>query len=156
MQYTGCTMAEGCAPWDIGMPYFRCAGNQLFYLGLIRVVNKLELVEHKKIMFWVNTQVLLHPYIRWCFHPPNGEVRDKRSAIKLASMGVRRGIPDLVFLLRRGEYSGWLWEVKEPGGTLSKEQKEFRGFAESQGFYFGSGHADLAIESLERYLGLAK
>ena len=80
-------------------------------------------------------------HIRWFrqagvvfFHPPNGEERTKRvnpktgktycpGGTRLQRMGVRKGVPDLV-ILHSCRIMGL--EVKEPDGTLSREQKEFR------------------------------
>jgi hypothetical protein len=68
------------------------------------------------------------------FHPSSGEERTKRvhpktgkvfcpGGTRLQRMGMRKGVPDLV-ILRSGRIMGL--EVKSPGGTLSREQKEFR------------------------------
>ena len=80
-------------------------------------------------------------YIRWFrqagvvfFHSPNGEERTKSvnpktgktycpGGTRLQRMGVRKGVPDLV-ILHSCRIMGL--EVKEPDGTLSREQKEFR------------------------------
>ena len=68
------------------------------------------------------------------FHPSSGEERTKRvhpktgkvfcpGGTRLQRMGMRKGVPDLV-ILHSGRIMGL--EVKSPGGTLSREQKEFR------------------------------
>ena len=68
------------------------------------------------------------------FHPSSGEERTKRvhpktgkvfcpGGTRLQRMGMRKGVPDLV-ILHSGRITGL--EVKSPGGTLSREQKEFR------------------------------
>ena len=68
------------------------------------------------------------------FHPPSGEERTKRvhpktgkvfcpGGTRLQRLGMRKGVPDLV-ILHSGRIMGL--EVKRPGGTLSREQKEFR------------------------------
>ena len=68
------------------------------------------------------------------FHPPSGEERTKRvhpktgkvycpGGTRLQRMGMRKGVPDLV-ILHSGRIMGL--EVKSSGGTLSREQKEFR------------------------------
>jgi hypothetical protein len=75
------------------------------------------------------------------FHPPSGEERTKRvhpktgklycpGGTRLQRMGMRKGVPDLVII-----YSGRIMglEVKSSDGTLSREQKEFRGEWERAG-----------------------
>lgn len=57
------------------------------------------------------------------FHVPNGERRDKITAAKLKRMGVRAGVPDLVFVLPGG-CAGFM-EVKSDSPRLSPEQREF-------------------------------
>ena len=68
------------------------------------------------------------------FFHPSGEERTKRvhpktgkvfcpGGTRLQRMGMRKGVPDLV-ILHSGGIMGL--EVKSPGGTLSREQKEFR------------------------------
>jgi hypothetical protein len=68
------------------------------------------------------------------FHPSSGEERTKRvhpktgkvfcpGGTRLQRMGMRKGVPDLV-ILHSGRIMGL--EVKSPGETLSREQKEFR------------------------------
>lgn len=60
----------------------------------------------------------------FCFHCPNGEKRDMRTANKLLAMGVKPGVPDLIFILPAGKI---LWvELKLKTGTLSAPQKKFR------------------------------
>lgn len=58
------------------------------------------------------------------FHPANGEKRDIRTAARLKSLGVIKGIPDLVLISPHG--SAHFLEFKRPGGELSEEQAEFR------------------------------
>jgi hypothetical protein len=63
------------------------------------------------------------PELHW-FAIPNGEKRHIRVAQRLKNEGVRRGTPDLCFLLPGGRV-GWL-EMKTKGGALSPDQKVFR------------------------------
>lgn len=65
------------------------------------------------------------PKAMW-FHVPNGEHRSKATGGRLKAMGVRPGVPDLCFILRRG-YAGFM-ELKAAGGKLSKPQAEFEAY----------------------------
>lgn len=70
------------------------------------------------------------PELHW-FAIPNGEKRHIRVAQRLKNEGVRRGSPDLVFMLPGGKV-GWL-EMKAKTGALSDAQKSFRDKALSLG-----------------------
>ncbi len=63
------------------------------------------------------------PELHW-FAIPNGEKRHIRVAQRLKNEGVRRGTPDLCFMLPGGKV-GWL-EMKAAKGSLSPDQKVFR------------------------------
>ena len=70
------------------------------------------------------------PELHW-FAIPNGEKRHIRVAQRLKNEGVRRGSPDLVFMLPGGKV-GWL-EMKAAKGRLQPEQEAFRDKALSLG-----------------------
>lgn len=56
------------------------------------------------------------------FHVPNGGSRSAAEGGRFKAIGVKAGVPDLVFLAYQRFY---LMEWKEPGkGTLSKAQRE--------------------------------
>lgn len=68
--------------------------------------------------------------LHW-FAIPNGGHRHIRQASKLKAEGVRRGTPDLCFMLPEGRV-GWL-EMKTTKGRLSSEQKSFCAIAQQLG-----------------------
>ena len=79
----------------------------------------------------MNESKLQYEIIQWsqkegyfCFHCPNGEKRDKRTANKLMAMGVKAGVPDLIFILPNG-VTVWV-ELKSKKGKLSKVQEKFK------------------------------
>lgn len=55
------------------------------------------------------------------FHPANGGARNAAEGARFKQIGVKAGIPDLVFFAYQRFY---LMEWKVPGGTLSSVQKE--------------------------------
>jgi len=61
------------------------------------------------------------------YHTPNGGARSARTGARLARMGVRRGIPDLLGpFAGHGAYAGyvgWAVELKAPRGRVSREQR---------------------------------
>ncbi len=83
------------------------------------------------------------PELHW-FAIPNGEKRHISVASRLKSEGVRRGSPDLVFLLPGGRV-GWL-EMKAGKGVLSDAQKAFRDKA------LALGHAWAVAKSIDEAL----
>ena len=58
------------------------------------------------------------------FHVPNGGLRNKRTAARLRGLGVRRGVPDLVFVGFDGVAR--FMELKAAKGVLTDEQKAWR------------------------------
>ena len=65
------------------------------------------------------------------FHCPNGEYRSKRTAAKLATMGVLKGVADICIVLPGGRIA--FLELKAEGGYLSADQRAFRSNVEAQG-----------------------
>jgi len=57
------------------------------------------------------------------FHVPNGEKRSRRTGGKLKKMGVRRGVPDFVFVLQNRQAA--FLELKTGDGVLSPAQDDF-------------------------------
>lgn len=87
--------------------------------------------------------------LHW-FAIPNGERRHIAVAARLKAEGVRRGSPDLVFLLPAGRVA-WL-EMKAPKGTLSSDQKLFRDVALSLGHHWALARSvDEAIPHLTKW-----
>lgn len=90
--------------------------------------------------------IAARPELHW-FAIPNGEKRHIRVAQRLKNEGVRRGSPDLVFLLPGGKV-GWL-EMKAKKGSLSPDQKAFRDKAAALGHSWAMARTiDEALEFL--------
>lgn len=53
---------------------------------------------------------------------PNGGKRDKATAARLKSEGVKAGVPDIVLPVARNGYHGFYIEMKVGKNTTSKEQ----------------------------------
>jgi len=70
------------------------------------------------------------PRALW-FHVPNGGPRDRRTAARFVGLGVRKGVPDLVFIGPGGR--AYCMELKAPKGRLSPDQKAWREAAEALG-----------------------
>ncbi len=79
----------------------------------------------------------------YCFHCPNGEKRDGRTASKLMAMGVKAGVTDLIFILPEGK-TLWL-ELKLRNGKLSKSQEKFKTVL----IHRGHNYLEIRADSLE-------
>lgn len=75
-----------------------------------------------------------YPFLKWIFAIPNGGHRQIVTAVKLKREGVRRGIFDVFICLPFAGKSGMFLEFKSAKGRLTKEQSEFRAFAELNGY----------------------
>jgi hypothetical protein len=65
------------------------------------------------------------------FHVPNGGKRSKTEGKRFKEMGVRAGVPDLVFILPAGRAA--FAEIKSPDGSLTPGQKLFKEDVEELG-----------------------
>jgi hypothetical protein len=73
------------------------------------------------------------PGIVW-FHPENERRCTPRQGAYRKLMGVRSGVPDLIFITPWG---ACFLEIKRPGGKLTELQKCFRGRVEVMGCSYG-------------------
>lgn len=80
------------------------------------------------------------PEVKWMFAVPNGGQRSAISGARLKAEGVKPGVPDIIFPLRRYPFSGLVLEMKKPvmkkikNGGVSDEQIAYIGFLISQEF----------------------
>lgn len=99
---------------------------------------------------------------RWgeIFHVPNGGARNKREGAKFKRLGVRRGVPDLLWLLPREEtgespsYNGLAMELKAKKRKPTKEQVELLDRLTRRGYFtcVVTDDPDEAFEILRWYL----
>jgi hypothetical protein len=114
--------------------------------------------EHREqvaLMQWVEWMLPRWPELWGLFAIPNGGDRDDIVAAKLKAEGVKKGVPDLMLPVARGNYHGLFLEMKrQEGGRVRPEQKEWREFLLAQGYQAvicrGLGEAMRAITD---YLG---
>ena len=81
-------------------------------------MRNLESSIQKAVVFWCRHH--RNPLLHRVFHVPNGEKRDKITAIRLKAQGVVAGIPDLCLPLSDNRVF-WL-ELKTSKGKVSKVQ----------------------------------
>ena len=104
---------------------------------------------HQTALFcWAAMNLRLYPELKWMHHIPNGGSRGDSvksrmiQGAQLKQQGVKAGVADIFFPVKRGEYSGLYIEMKKPAerpkrtgrGGVSDEQQEFGDFVKSQGF----------------------
>lgn len=70
------------------------------------------------------------PSLLWT-HFPAGEARSAKTGAKLRSFGLKRGWPDLIFVLPSGRFAAI--ELKAPAGRQSPEQKAVQASIEAAG-----------------------
>lgn len=109
---------------------------------------------------WSAENVGTWPELKFMFAIPNGMYTpNKRVAGRMRTMGMKRGVSDILLPVRRGAWPGIFIEMKkiktdtQKAGVLKPEQKEFGDFVQSQGYGFvvcyGFEHArDTIIEYL--------
>lgn len=129
------------------------------------IYNPTEHDEQVKIIQWCD-RIAIH---RWpslkivyqngeCIFPifavPNGSDRNAIVGKKLKDEGVRRGVSDLMLLVKTERYPGLILELKRrKTGTVSPEQKLWLGFFEENEYKIATPRgSDQAIFEIENYL----
>ena len=75
------------------------------------------------------------PELRFFAAIPNGGHRARRTAGRLKAEGVRRGVPDYLFPLRRGGFAGLAIELKTTAGRASAEQRAWLDHLRANGWH---------------------
>jgi len=74
------------------------------------------------------------PELDFIFAIPNGGRRHIVTALKMKKEGVKRGVPDIMIPIVKGNSPGMFIETKAPDGKESKSQIRYRIFLKSQGY----------------------
>lgn len=94
-----------------------------------------EQAEQIALITWVDYMLAQEPRLLLLFHPANGEKRDPRTGALLKRMGVRKGIPDIMFPQPSREYLGLAIEMKVGKNKLTDEQREYLERLRAVGWY---------------------
>lgn len=81
---------------------------------------------HQRALFgWLNYASFqqLVPTAGLCYAVPNGGKRDPATAARLKAEGVKAGVPDVVYPVRRGQYLTLYMELKVDKGRASDVQQ---------------------------------
>lgn len=76
----------------------------------------------KALMCWAAQNIKQYPDLQWLTHIGHGGKLDKITAGKMKAEGLKRGVPDYLLLVRRGNYSALWIELKNEKGTATSEQ----------------------------------
>lgn len=113
--------------------------------------NDGEHEEQRKLFAWAAENEGRIPALLFLFAVPNfaGRLGKKtqRHGARLKAEGRKRGVLDVWWPLRRGQYVGLVVEMKYGRNTLSPEQKRWRVWLESQGWLVVVSYS--AIEAQE-------
>ncbi len=116
-----------------------------------------EAQEQMRVFAWIDAHLTEYPALRWAFHPPNGELRDIGTAVKLKGMGARAGVPDILIPAQCGAYAGCAIELKriDHSSKATAEQREWIAHLHYDGWYAQVCYgAAAAIDEIRRYLGV--
>lgn len=75
-----------------------------------------------------------YPDLKHLFAVPNGGERNVIVARKMKAEGVKKGVPDYVLPVRRGNCPGLVLELKNEIGSASSEQREWLEHFRSEGW----------------------
>ena len=97
------------------------------------------------------------PELKLLFHIPNERKCTPQQGRLLKLMGVKRGVPDLMLPVARGQYHGLYIEMKSLSGKARQEQQWWLDELGAQGYLaiVCKGYME-AVNALKEYLELPK
>lgn len=108
-----------------------------------------EYAIHKTVMDWARYNKSLAGYI---LHFPSEGKRSISFGARLKSLGMRKGVADLLIAMPRHGYHGAWIELKADGGKLSKEQQAFLDDMKGMGYFTQATFGlDAALEIIQWY-----
>lgn len=111
--------------------------------------NPSEAHEQKQLIQWCRTD----PRFQYLFHVPNESVGGPGWLTRNRQMGVKAGVPDLIYPVPMKGYHGLFIEMKTKTGRLSAEQKRWIAALETFGYKVVVVHGwEQAKEALQDYV----
>jgi len=112
--------------------------------------------EQVKLFEWVREQEVVRPEFAYLFAVPNFSGRQGRRTAKqgarLKAEGRRPGVPDCLWPLRRGRYTGFALELKFGNNRPTAAQNRWLAHLHANGWrIFVAWSADEAKRALQRY-----
>lgn len=82
-----------------------------------------EDAEQAALIAWANAQSGAYPALELLYHVPNEGNRGVIGGVKMANLGLKKGVPDLCLPVPSGDYHGMYVELKRrKGATPTAEQ----------------------------------
>lgn len=115
--------------------------------------------EQAAFIQWCNLPTVQnrYPELAYIFAIPNGGKRTIGTAVKMKAEGVKRGVPDLMLPVPRGDFFGLFLETKVQGNYPTKEQVAWQSFLMGQNYaaFICYGYEEL-VANVQWYLALPK
>ena len=106
-----------------------------------------------EVFKWANDNRHDYPCLTYLHHCPNGGRRDARTAARLVSLGVRRGVPDIFLPFPCNGFHGLYIELKTEKGKTSPDQDRWIEYLESVNYKVHvCRSSDAAIKVILDYL----
>lgn len=94
-----------------------------------------EDAEQRALFCWIADNQQKYPQLMRAFHIPNGGFRNIAEAAKFKSIGVRKGVLDIMLPVPIGDWHGLFIELKKiKGGVVSDEQRDWIDYFRSVGY----------------------
>lgn len=122
-----------------------------------KLVDGFPVITEEQVQISYFRQVRLneprYPEMARIFSVPNGQLRHPAVAAKLKAGGVRAGVVDVWWPLRRGGYNGFVFEFKAGKNKATASQESWLEFMLSQGWNTGIfyGAEEAWVETLSYY-----
>lgn len=112
-----------------------------------------EDVEQAALFRWAAFMESRYPELKLLFHVPNGGKRDKLTAAKLKTQGVKPGVPDIELPTARGGYFGLFIELKVGRNKTTVNQDKWLNELAEQGYKTAVCYGwEAASEVIEEYM----
>lgn len=115
-----------------------------------------EHTEQAALIDWAERLTPRLPELALLYAIPNAGAGGQRGqGGKMKAEGVKRGVPDLCLPVARGGFHGLYIELKDVGGALLAEQKQWISYLRMGGYCAEVCVGTVAAaEAIERYLGV--
>lgn len=104
------------------------------------IAGESEHSQQAALFTWANYATARYPALQWMHAIPNGGLRNKATAAKLAAEGVKAGVADVFLPKASGGYHGLYIEMKRPSlrnakkSPLSVKQDAFKTHVMQEGY----------------------
>jgi hypothetical protein len=116
-------------------------------------MNDIEHQNQVALFDWIDMNIGRMPELKLAFAIPNGTRTTPQIAKRMVAEGVRKGVPDVLLPIARGEFHGLWIEMKSPGNYPKPDQREWLKALALEGHYTACCHDwQEAAEIIQNYL----